>query len=320
MAGAAEGNGPAAVDAGMDGGVPGLSAVIPGWFSEISPMWPGEAHSMKVEKVLFQGKSDYQNVVVFQSATYGKVLVLDGVIQLTERDECAYQEMITHLPLCSIQNPKKVLVIGGGDGGVIREVSRHASVEQIDMCEIDAMVVDVSLAKSPHFLLHTYPLLNSVNPFTGVAFLKAVPHGTYDAVIVDSSDPIGPAKELFEKPFFELIAKALRPGGVVCTQAESLWLHMHLIQDIVSNCREIFKGSVNYAWTTVPTYPSGMIGFMLCSTEGPAVDFKNPVTRVEGEGSHPQVKGPLRFYNAEIHSAAFCLPSFVNKAIGSKLR
>ncbi|CAI0455381.1 unnamed protein product [Linum tenue] len=191
MAGAAEGNGPAAVDAGMDGGVPGLSAVIPGWFSEISPMWPGEAHSMKVEKVLFQGKSDYQNVVVFQSATYGKVLVLDGVIQLTERDECAYQEMITHLPLCSIQNPKKVLVIGGGDGGVIREVSRHASVEQIDMCEIDAMVVDVSLAKSLHCSCLVDPLLNSVNPFTGVAFLKAVPHGTYDAVIVDSSDPIG---------------------------------------------------------------------------------------------------------------------------------
>ncbi|XP_058755780.1 spermidine synthase 2-like [Vicia villosa] len=85
----------------------GLSAVIPGWFSEISPMWPGEAHSLKVEKVLFQGKSDYQDVMVFQSATYGKVLILDGVIQLTERDECAYQEMITHLPLCSIPNPKK---------------------------------------------------------------------------------------------------------------------------------------------------------------------------------------------------------------------
>nr|DAD30979.1 TPA_asm: hypothetical protein HUJ06_009830 [Nelumbo nucifera] len=121
-----------------------ISSVIPGWFSEISPMWPGEAHSLKVEKILFQGKSEYQNVMVFQSSTYGKVLVLDGVIQLTERDECAYQEMIAHLPLCSIPNPKKVLVIGGGDGGVLREVSRHSSVEQIDICEIDKMVVDVS--------------------------------------------------------------------------------------------------------------------------------------------------------------------------------
>ncbi|ERN05918.1 hypothetical protein AMTR_s00006p00268590 [Amborella trichopoda] len=103
-----------------------------------------EAHSLKIEQIIFQGKSLYQDIMVFQSSTYGKVLVLDGVIQCTERDEFAYQEMITHLPLCSIPNPKKVLVIGGGDGGVLREVSRHASVEQIDICEIDAMVVDVS--------------------------------------------------------------------------------------------------------------------------------------------------------------------------------
>uniref|UniRef100_A0A7N0TE44 spermidine synthase n=1 Tax=Kalanchoe fedtschenkoi TaxID=63787 RepID=A0A7N0TE44_KALFE len=208
----------------------GVSAVIPGWFSEISPMWPGEAHSLKVEKILFQGKSDYQNVMVFQSSTYGKVLVLDGVIQLTERDECAYQEMIAHLPLCSIKNPKK---------------------------------------------------------------------------------------ELFEKPFFESVAKALRPGGVVCTQAESIWLHMHIIEDIVSNCREIFKGSVNYAWTTVPTYPSGVIGFMLCSTGGPAVDFKHPVNPIEAD-ENAQSTRPLKFYNAEIHSAAFCLPSFAKKVIETK--
>ncbi|GJY86831.1 spermidine synthase 1 [Tanacetum coccineum] len=104
----------------------------------------GEAHFLKVEKVLLEGKSNYQNVMVFQSATYGKVLVLDGVIQLTERDECVYQEMIAHLLLCSIPNPKKVLVIGGGDGDVLREVARHSSVEHIDICEIDKMVVDLS--------------------------------------------------------------------------------------------------------------------------------------------------------------------------------
>ncbi|CAN0857348.1 Spermidine synthase 1 [Linum grandiflorum] len=308
-------NDPAAVHAVSDS-IPGLSAIIPGWFSEISSLWPGEAHSLKVDKVLFQGKSDYQNVVVLQSATYGKVLVLDGVIQLTERDECAYQEMIAHLPLCSIQNPNKVLVIGGGDGGVIREVSRHSSVQQIDMCEIDSMVVDVSKKYFPDVAVGFQDPRVNLHIGDGVAFLKSVPHGTYDAVIVDSSDPIGPAKDLFEKPFFELIAKALRPGGVVCTQAESLWLHMNLIQDIVSNCREVKSSRV---LSTMPGL-RGMIGFMLCSTEGPPVDFKNPVTRVEAYGSNTQVKGPLGFYNAEIHAAAFCLPSFVKKAIGSKLK
>ncbi|KAL2569126.1 hypothetical protein AAZV13_18G109600 [Glycine max] len=279
------------VEGGKDPLSNGLSSVIPGWFSEISSMWPGEAHSLKVEKILFQGKSEYQNVMVFQSSTYGKVLVLDGVIQLTERDECAYQEMITHLPLCSIPNPKKVLVIGGGDGGVIREVAHHSSVEKIDICEIDKMVVDVSKQYFPD-------------------------------VAVGYDDPrvtlhIGPAQELFEKPFFSSVAKALRPGGVVCTQAESIWLHMDIIEDIVANCRQIFKGSVNYAWTTVPTYPSGMIGFMLCSTEGPPVDFKHPVNPIDENESQKSVR-PLKFYNSEIHTAAFCLPSFAKRKIGSK--
>lgn len=295
----------------------GISAVIPGWFSEISPMWPGEAHSLKVEKILFQGKSEYQNVMVFQSSTYGKVLVLDGVIQVTERDECAYQEMIVHLPLCSIPNPKKVLVIGGGDGGVLREVSRHSSVEHIDICEIDAMVVDVSKQFFPELAVGYEDPRVSLHVGDGVAFLKSVAEGTYDAVIVDSSDPIGPAQELFEKPFFESVAKALRPGGVVCTQAESIWLHMHIIEDIVSVCRRIFKGSVNYAWTTVPTYPSGVIGFMLCSTEGPPVDFRHPVNPIDEKDEQSKAKGPLKFYNAEIHSAAFCLPSFAKRVIGS---
>ncbi|GFZ00085.1 spermidine synthase [Actinidia rufa] len=265
-----------------------MSSVIPGWFSEISPMWPGEAHSLKVEKILFQGKSEYQNVMVFQSSTYGKVLVLDGVIQLTERDECAYQEMITHLPLCSIPNPKKVLVIGGGDGGVLREVSKqffpHVAVGYED----------------PRVKLHVGD---------GVAFLKAVPQGTYDAVIVDSSDPIGPAQELFEKPFFESVAKALGPGGVVCTQAESIWLHMHIIEDIVANCRQVFKGSVNYAWTTVPTYPRGH----------PWIS-NIPINPIDADESHCKLKGPLKFYNSEMHAAAFCLPSFAKKAIDSKAK
>ncbi|KAG0461344.1 hypothetical protein HPP92_021335 [Vanilla planifolia] len=300
------------------GAADGISAVIPGWFSEMSPMWPGEAHSLKVEKILYQGKSEYQNVMVFESATYGKVLVLDGVIQVTERDECAYQEMITHLPLCSIQNPKKVLVIGGGDGGVLREVSRYSSIEQIDICEIDKMVVDVSKQFFPNLAVGFEDPRVNLHIGDGVAFLKVVPVGTYDAVIVDSSDPIGPAQELFEKPFFESVAKALRPGGVVCTQAESIWLHMHIIEDIVSNCRQVFKGSVKYAWTTVPTYPSGVIGFMLCSTDGPPVDFQNPVHLIDERDELNKTKGPLKFYNPEIHYASFCLPSFAKRVISSK--
>ncbi|KAK4745481.1 hypothetical protein SAY87_011793 [Trapa incisa] len=307
------------------------STVVSGWLSESpsstdklgkqiyfnNPMWPGEAHSLKVEKILFQGKSEYQEVLVFESSAYGKVLVLDGILQLTEKDECAYQEMITHLPLCSIPSPKTVLVVGGGDGAVLREISRHGSVQHIDICEIDKLVIDVSKKFFPKLATGFDDPRVHLHVGDAVEFLKDVPPGKYDAIIVDSSDPVGPALELVEKPFFEMIAQGLRPGGVLCNMAESMWLHTHLIEDMISICKEIFRGSVHYAWTTVPTYPSGVIGFLLCSTEGPPVDFMNPVNpieKVEGTGKHCT---ELRFYNTEMHSAAFAIPTFLRREVRS---
>ncbi|KAJ0525722.1 putative spermidine synthase [Helianthus annuus] len=319
------------------------ATVVSGWFTEHqnssdkgdkrvyfnNPMWPGEAHSLEVKNVLFKERSKFQEVLVFESATYGKVLVLDGILQLTEKDEFAYQEMIAHLPLCSIKSPKNVLVVGGGDGGVLREVARHSSVELIDICEIDQMVIDVSkkffpdLAvgfEDPRVHLHVedgnihhitaYEYIDvkrsyRSNPFltffilTALEFIRHVPKGKYDAIIVDSSDPVGPAQDLVEKPFFEMISNALRPGGVLCNMAESMWLHTHLINDMIAACREVFKGSVHYAWANVPTYPSGVIGFILCSTEGPHVDFRNPVNPIEKlEGAYDQSEP--KFYNSQV--------------------
>ncbi|XP_077227831.1 spermine synthase-like [Tasmannia lanceolata] len=305
------------------------STCVSGWFSEPrscsdgahkvlyynNPMWPGEAHSLKVEKILYKGKSEYQEILVFESSTYGKVLVLDGIVQLTEKDECAYQEMIVHLPLCSIPSPKTVLVVGGGDGGVLREISRHRSVEVIDICEIDKLVIEVCKQFFPDLYVGFEDDRVRLHVGDAAEFLRNAPEGMYDAVIVDSSDPIGPAQELVEKPFFETTARALRPGGVLCNMAESMWLHTHLIHDMLSICRETFKGSVHYAWTSVPTYPSGVIGFLLCSTEGPYVDFLNPINPIEKlDGAH-KFKRELRFYNSEVHVAAFALPSFVKREL-----
>lgn len=305
------------------------STVVSGWFSDSqsspdkaakvlyfnNPMWPGEAHSLKVEKILFKEKSEFQEILVFESSTYGKVLVLDGIVQLTEKDECAYQEMITHLPLCSIQSPKKVLVVGGGDGGVLREISRHDSVELIDICEIDKMVIDVSKKFFPELHLGFEDPRVQLHIGDAAEFLRCVPEGKYDAIIVDSSDPVGPAQELVERPFFETTARALRPGGVLCSMAESMWLHTHLIQDMISICRDTFKGSVHYAWASVPTYPSGVIGFLICSTEGPPVDFFNPVNPIEKLEGALKYRRELRFYNSEVHSAAFALPSFLKREV-----
>ncbi|CAL5364503.1 unnamed protein product [Camellia sinensis] len=322
------------------------ATVVSGWFSEPgsrsdkagkrlyfnNPMWPGEAHSLEVKNILYKEKSEYQEILVFECSTYGKVLVLDGIVQLTEKDECAYQEMITHLPLCSIQSPKTVLVVGGGDGGVLREISRHSSVELIDICEIDKMVIDVSNKFFPELSIGFEDPRVQLHIGDAVEFLRHAPEGKYDAIIVDSSDPVvvhfnqklswpvrfyleGPAQELVERSFFEMIARALRPGGVLCNMAESMWLHTHLIHDMISICRETFKGSVHYAWTSVPTYPSGVIGFLICSTEGPPVDFIhpiNPIENIEGALKHQR---ELRFYSSEMHAAAFALPSFLKREV-----
>ena len=358
-----------------------------GWFSEVSDeMWPGQAMSLKMKEVLFKGKSDFQDVLVFDSETYGKVLILDGVIQATERDEFSYQEMIAHLPLCSLKNPaKKVLVVGGGDGGglhvdepsgvsqfangsvptcfrpprvriphpqssssnlgpvrrrlsddvselnvgrffarvtlvegVLREITRHGSVEHLDIAELDAMVIEVSKKYFPGMSVGFDDPRVHVHGTDGIKWVKDAEPGTYDAIIVDSSDPVGPACVLFEKPFFEAMHRALKPGGVVCTQGECVWLHAELIKDVLEMCKEIFVGgSVQYGFTSIPTYPSGQIGFVMCSKpdeDGKTVDFSKPSRPppIAPEGSALK---PLRYYNEGIHGAAFCLPEFARAAV-----
>ena len=272
-----------------------------GWFSEVSDeMWPGQAMSLKIEEVLFRGKSDFQDVMVFQSANHGKVLILDGVIQATERDEFSYQEMIAHLPLCSLRRPaKKVLVVGGGDGGVLREITRHPSVEHLDIAEIDGMVIEMSKKYFPGMSCGFDDPRVHVHVTDGIKWVGDAEEGTYDAIIVDSSDPVGPAAVLFERAFFEKIHRALRPGGVVCTQGECIWLHAELIKDVLEMCKDIFQGgSVQYGYTTIPTYPSGQIGFVMCckpDEEGKTAEFVAPAREPpEAPGASPFSLGITR--------------------------
>ncbi|OIW17723.1 hypothetical protein TanjilG_29073 [Lupinus angustifolius] len=291
----------------------GTSLEFPGWYADNS--WHGEAHIYKIDKVIFQGKSELQEIMVFESCSHGKVAILDGYIQLTESDEFAYQEMLTHLALCSISNPNKVLLVGGGDGGILREISRHSSIDHIDICEMDKMVIDVYKKFFPNVAIGYEDPRVHVHIMDGIQFINSVPEGTYDAIILDAFDPMGPiADVLADDCFLESVAKALRPGGVLSAPADSFWHKDFVIPDTIANCKKIFKGSVNYAWTTVPTYASGVIGFMLCSTEGPTVDFKHPINPLK-PGQNGVAKTPPKFYNSEIHAAAFCLPSFVDKGI-----
>jgi spermidine synthase len=184
-------------------------------------MWPGQAMNLKVNQVLHHEKSKYQDVLVFESSDYGTVLVLDNVIQCTERDEFSYQEMITHLAMNSHPNPKKVLVIGGGDGGVLREVVKHECVEEAILCDIDEAVIRVSKKYLPGMSIGFKHPKSKEYVGDGFEFLKDHKN-EFDVIITDSSDPEGPAETLFQKPYFELLNDALREGGVITTQGCSL--------------------------------------------------------------------------------------------------
>lgn len=263
-----------------------------GWYTELGPMWPGMGLSLKVKEVLHTRRSHFQDVCVFESESFGTVLLLDGVIQCTDRDEFAYQEMLAHVAVGSLDKPpKRALVVGGGDGGVLRELARYGSLEKIEMAEIDAAVPETSRAYFPQMAVGFDDPRAEVHIADGVKFVGDACEGAYDVIVVDSSDPVGPAEVLFQRPFFEALHRALRPGGVVVTQAESLWLHLDVIESLARMCSEVFGadggaggaggaggggggggaggaagggGSVAYAYTTIPTYPSGQIGMMVC--------------------------------------------------------
>jgi len=283
-------------------------SVCDSWFGEKEVMWPGQQFSLKVERILYQGKSPFQDILVFDSVNYGRVLVLDGVIQLTERDECAYQEMIVNLPMMSHPQPKNVLIIGGGDGGVLREVCRHEGVESVVMCEIDEMVVELSKKYFSTSTATAYSDPRLTLKFEDAAkFIKSYSN-TFDVIITDSSDPVGPANTLFTQEFYADLKRSLKPGGVLCCQGECMWLHLDLITSVMEGCRKIFP-RVEYAYTSIPSYPSGQIGFLMCGTSSER-DLSSPARPVP-----PSLLEQLRFYNSELHTASFTLPNFARRKI-----
>lgn len=303
--------------------------LIDGWFHERNELWPGQAFSLQVTKVLYHRRSNFQDILVFESERYGTVLVLDGVIQATERDEHSYSEMMAHIPLYSHPNPKKVLVIGGGDGGVLREVARHPSVTDIVICELDGDVISVSKQYLPFMAVGFDDPRVQVHIMDGAKFMSEN-KATFDVIITDSSDPVGPASVLFETPFYNAMYDSLRPGGVVCTQGECLWLHLHLIRTLIQAITPLFQ-TVEYAYVTIPSYPSGQIGFVL-ATKPNVWDNGNVMVKKEEENAADKpletevvgCKSPrrvpvegvkLKYYTPAVHRAAFVLPAFAEQAI-----
>ncbi|OGV38986.1 MAG: spermidine synthase [Lentisphaerae bacterium GWF2_45_14] len=277
-----------------------MGKLINGWFSETSPLWPGWALSLEIEETLYSRKSKYQEIDVYRTKSCGTMLVLDGVIQATEFDESGYQEMLTHIPIFAHSNPERVLVIGGGDGGILREAAKHSSVKEIDICEIDEDVINVSKKFLPSMACGFSDPRVSVHIMDGSEFIKNRQQ-YYDVIIVDSSDPVGPAETLFKHSFYEGMKTALRPGGMIATQAESIFFHKDIVKSLINIAKTLFP-VYGYAVTLVPTYPGGNIGICIGSLGN---DVKTPSRQPD-----KTMKEKLKYYSPEIHRAAFVLPAF----------
>ncbi|MBW2653503.1 MAG: spermidine synthase [Deltaproteobacteria bacterium] len=283
------------------------SKINDGWFSEICPMWPGISLSLEIEEVLYSKKSKFQQIDMYQTKNHGKMLVLDGIIQLTQSDEFAYQEMLAHVPLFAHPNPENVLVVGGGDGGILREVGRHDCVKHIDFCEIDEDVVKVSKEFLPDLACGFNDSRVNVHIVDGNVWVQEH-KSKYDVIIVDSSDPIGPGEVLFERPFYEGLKAALWKNGVIATQGESFFLHKECVANLVKITKDLFPVQA-YSYFLVPTYPGGHLGICLGSL-GP--ELKKPC-RIISEDFQKQ----LKYYCPEIHEASFVLPYFAQKMFES---
>jgi len=254
--------------------------------------------ALGVEKVLHQVKTPFQELAVVQAGPLGRVLILDGVIQTAEFDEAGYHEMLVHVPLLTHLAPQRVLIIGGGDGGALREVLKHPGLERVDLCEIDAEVIAACRRFLPGLAAGFDDPRVRVHIGDGVEFLAGAQEA-YDAVLVDSSDPQGPARGLFNPEFYASLKKALRPGGVAAVLAESYFLFPELIRGTFAVLERLFDFACYYT-ASVPTYNSGVMGFALASL--------GPFPLSPPEPGRVAELGGLRYYTPAAHRAAFALP------------
>lgn len=276
------------------------------WFSE--PHTPHVKLSIRVERQLFCGQSDFQRIDVFESKEFGRFLTLDGYMMLTEKDEFIYHEMITHVPMAVHPDVKRVLVVGAGDGGVVRELCRYSTIKEIDLVEIDPLVVEVCRK----YLVQTACRLDDprVNIYyeDGLKFIRSK-QGEYDLIIVDSTDPFGPGEGLFTREFYGNCYKALKDDGIMVNQHESPFYTQdaYACQRAHKRIVESFPISRVYQ-VHIPTYPSGHWLFGFASKKyHPVKDLNAAKWNMLGINT--------KYYTSKLHKGAFALPTYVEELL-----
>ncbi|TYB32737.1 MAG: polyamine aminopropyltransferase [Flexistipes sinusarabici] len=273
------------------------------WFTELYENASG--YTIKIKETLFSGKSRYQKLDILQTEQLGKMMVLDGLIMLTEANEFSYHEMIAHVPMTAHPNPERVLIIGGGDGGTAREVLKHDCVKECVMVEIDELVIEKSKEFFPQIAsAFDSPKLNLLVQ-DGFKYIEDNKNA-FDVVIIDSTDPIGPAEPLFSEHFYKNVNACLKSDGLMSAQSESPYLYNKIIRQMYTDMGKAFPVVKMYTGY-VPFYPTGMWSFAFASKKyypysKPRIDMIDKIDN-------------LQYFNKEIYSTCFALPNFVRKIL-----
>lgn len=262
--------------------------------------------SYRVKKVLFEEQSPFQHVMVLDTHDFGPMLVLDGVVQTTSIDGYIYNEMISHVPLVMHPNPQDVLIIGGGDCGVAREAAKYDSVRRIDLVEIDELVVKASKEHLPEVSGNLSDPRVRYLYVDGVKFVSRV-KGEYDVVIVDSSDPVGPAEHLFDLSFYRDLYAALKDDGLMVCQSQSPIFHLDVMKRSYDRIGSLFPYRELYT-AVVPTYPGGLWSFTLGS--------KRPLPDL----ADIRFDKDTRYCNEELLKRCFALPTFLQEILKGEPR
>lgn len=272
------------------------------WYTELQTKNLGL--TCKTKATLFTGRSPYQEVAVIDTEEFGRMLVLDGLVQATVRDEYIYHEMIAHVPLFTHPQPQRVLVIGGGDGGTVREVVKHDNVARVELAEIDGMVVDACRRYLPETAAQLDNPRVQVKIGDGLAHVKQA-RGVYDVIIVDCSEPIGPGEGLFARPFYQDLYAALKDDGLFVEQTESPFYNSALIRRVYRDISAVFPLTRLYT-ANIPTYPGGLWTF--------TVGSKKYDPLAVAADKLPDLN--CRYYTPALHHGAFVLPKFVQDLLG----
>jgi len=276
------------------------------WYTE---EWAGQgsAISLKTVKKLHDEQSPYQRIEIYETETFGTLMTLDGLVMVTDRDNFIYHEMMSHPALFTHADPKRVLIIGGGDCGTLREVLKHKSVESAEQVELDERVTRVAEQFFPELCASNGDARAKLHFADGIKWVAAAKPGTYDVIIVDSTDPVGPAAGLFSAAFYADCWKALRAGGIVAGQSESPLFHGELIKSMHVALRA--AGFTDTATLHFPqcTYPSGWWSATLAGKDA-------MLTAIRREAAIAKAF-PTRYYNAAVHAAALAAPEFLRQAL-----